>query len=193
MKFTVVFASNDSTDLSYGLVFIPCPAWVRGEKVVLNLNPENPHYQPGSVKKLLTVERISGQGEARSSAPAPSSCTRTDTGAGRPAGADQRPEGRRLSCEPCRRGAMTHPPLLIEKSWLPIAAIGAESQRERGASSALPPLYFLHVWWARRPLITSRAGDPGRRAAGVVGRTGRPRLRATFPNEGGYQRLVPAH
>jgi hypothetical protein len=50
----------------------------------------------------------------------------------------------------------SYPPLLIE-SWLPIAAVGAESQRERGASSALPPLYFLHVWWARRPLITSRA------------------------------------
>jgi adenine-specific DNA methylase len=29
--------------------------------------------------------------------------------------------------------------------------------RERGASSALPPLYFLHVWWARRPLTVSRA------------------------------------
>ena len=28
--------------------------------------------------------------------------------------------------------------------------------RERGASSAYP-LYFLHVWWARRPLTTSRA------------------------------------
>ena len=51
---------------------------------------------------------------------------------------------------------MSHPPLLIE-SWLPIEAIGAESKRERGASSALPPLYFLHVWWARRPLTTSRA------------------------------------
>jgi len=23
--------------------------------------------------------------------------------------------------------------------------------------NALPPLYFLHVWWARRPLTTSRA------------------------------------
>jgi len=46
--------------------------------------------------------------------------------------------------------------VLIE-SWLPIEAIGAESKRERGASSALPPLYFLHVWWARRPLIASRA------------------------------------
>ena len=51
---------------------------------------------------------------------------------------------------------MSHPPVLIE-SWLPIEAIGAESKRERGASSALPPLYFLHVWWARRPLMTSRA------------------------------------
>lgn len=48
------------------------------------------------------------------------------------------------------------PAVLIER-WLPIAEIGAESQRERGASSALPPLYFLHVWWARRPLLTSRA------------------------------------
>ena len=47
-------------------------------------------------------------------------------------------------------------PTLIE-SWLPFETIGAESQRERGASSALPPLYFLHVWWARRPLIVSRA------------------------------------
>ena len=32
--------------------------------------------------------------------------------------------------------------------------------RERGASSALPPLYFLHVWWARRPLLASRAALP---------------------------------
>jgi putative DNA methylase len=51
---------------------------------------------------------------------------------------------------------MTTSSLLIEH-WLPIEAIGAESKRERGASSALPPLYFLHVWWARRPLTASRA------------------------------------
>ncbi len=50
----------------------------------------------------------------------------------------------------------TRPQSLIE-SWLPFDAIGAESLRERGASSALPPLYFLHVWWARRPLTISRA------------------------------------
>ena len=51
---------------------------------------------------------------------------------------------------------MAHPKLLIE-DWLPIDVIGAESMRERGASSALPPNYFLHIWWARRPLTTSRA------------------------------------
>ena len=45
--------------------------------------------------------------------------------------------------------------------WLPIAELGVESQRERGASSALPPLYFLHIWWARRPLTASRAAVLG--------------------------------
>ncbi|WP_338824035.1 hypothetical protein MHOCP_21700 [Moorella humiferrea] len=45
---------------------------------------------------------------------------------------------------------------LIEAGF-PCHQVGAETQRERGASSALPPLYFLHVWWARRPLVPSRA------------------------------------
>jgi putative DNA methylase len=47
-------------------------------------------------------------------------------------------------------------PLLIE-SWLPIEAIGAESQRERGYGTPFPAPVRLHVWWARRPLITSRS------------------------------------
>lgn len=51
---------------------------------------------------------------------------------------------------------MNHPRLLIEE-WLPAQAISIECMRERGSSSALPPLYFLHVWWARRPLTVSRA------------------------------------
>jgi putative DNA methylase len=33
---------------------------------------------------------------------------------------------------------------LIERGF-PCHQVGAETQRERGASSALPPLYFLHV------------------------------------------------
>ena len=53
-----------------------------------------------------------------------------------------------------------NPKRLIEE-WLPIKEIGVESRRERGASSALPPLYFLHVWWARRPLTASRAAILG--------------------------------
>lgn len=45
---------------------------------------------------------------------------------------------------------------LIE-TWLPIAALGEESVRERRSLQALPPTYYLHVWWARRPLVASRA------------------------------------
>jgi putative DNA methylase len=45
---------------------------------------------------------------------------------------------------------------LIER-WLPIADIGEESARERRSMTALPGIYFLHVWWARRPLVASRA------------------------------------
>ena len=45
---------------------------------------------------------------------------------------------------------------LIER-WLPIAALGEESVRERRSMTALPPTYYLHVWWARRPLVSSRA------------------------------------
>ena len=48
------------------------------------------------------------------------------------------------------------PRLLIE-DWLPVAELGVESVRERAAASALPPIYFLHVWWARRPLVASAA------------------------------------
>jgi len=45
---------------------------------------------------------------------------------------------------------------LIEE-WLPISALGEESVRERRSMTALPPTYYLHVWWARRPLVASRA------------------------------------
>lgn len=49
---------------------------------------------------------------------------------------------------------------LIEE-WLPIAALGEESVRERRSMTALPPTYYLHVWWARRPLVASRAAILG--------------------------------
>jgi putative DNA methylase len=56
--------------------------------------------------------------------------------------------------------AGSFPGVLIEK-WFPLAEVGVESRRERAASSALPPLYFLHVWWARRPLVACRAAILG--------------------------------
>ncbi|MCK6447149.1 MAG: DUF1156 domain-containing protein [Planctomycetes bacterium] len=63
--------------------------------------------------------------------------------------------------------------------------IGAESMRERGASSALPPNYFLHVWWARRPLLTSRAAI----LASVLptwSESWPPKLREKFPTRESY-------
>ena len=53
------------------------------------------------------------------------------------------------------------PVFVLSEQWMPIDKIGAECMRERGASSALPPLYFLHIWWARRPLIVCRAAILG--------------------------------
>ena len=50
---------------------------------------------------------------------------------------------------------MTIRPLI--EQWFPAGAVGAESLRERGSAKAYPPINFLHVWWARRPLIASRA------------------------------------
>lgn len=48
----------------------------------------------------------------------------------------------------------TRPRLLIE-NWLPVAELGIESVRERAAVNDMPALSFLHVWWARRPLVAS--------------------------------------
>ena len=45
---------------------------------------------------------------------------------------------------------------LIEQ-WLPINEISVEAVREGGALAGHPPVNQLHVWWARRPLIASRA------------------------------------
>jgi len=49
-----------------------------------------------------------------------------------------------------------HPELLIE-NWFPFEEISIECIRERGMVTALPPINFLHVWWARRPLTVSKA------------------------------------
>ncbi|MDE2976524.1 MAG: DUF1156 domain-containing protein [Acidobacteriota bacterium] len=45
---------------------------------------------------------------------------------------------------------------LIER-WLPITELGIESLRERTPMTPFPAPNRLHVWWARRPLVASRA------------------------------------
>ena len=45
---------------------------------------------------------------------------------------------------------------LIEE-WLPIAELGIEGTRERTPMTPFPAPNRLHVWWARRPLVASRA------------------------------------
>src|SRR6266481_944830 len=58
------------------------------------------------------------------------------------------------------RGA-AGPRLLIE-DWLPAGAIGVECIRERSTGQQ-PPDKRFHVWWARRPLVASRAAALGSR------------------------------
>ncbi|MGO1260535.1 MAG: DUF1156 domain-containing protein [Bifidobacterium mongoliense] len=70
----------------------------------------------------------------------------------------------------------SRPRVLIE-DWLPVEELGIESRRERGAASALPPLSFLHIWWARRPLVASAAVA----LAGVMPAWSK-QLAAAFPN-----------
>lgn len=49
---------------------------------------------------------------------------------------------------------------LIEH-WLPIAELGIEALRERTPMTPFPAPNRLHVWWARRPLVASRAAVLG--------------------------------
>ena len=51
---------------------------------------------------------------------------------------------------------MTSGRRLIEE-WMPIAEIGIESGRERTPLTPYPAPNRLHTWWARRPLVISRA------------------------------------
>ncbi|MYC29666.1 MAG: DUF1156 domain-containing protein [Chloroflexi bacterium] len=52
---------------------------------------------------------------------------------------------------------MTHQTGRLIEQWLPINEISVEAIREGGALAGHPPVNQLHVWWARRPLVASRA------------------------------------
>ena len=53
MQFTVVFQSPEGQDNSFGLVFIPCAVWVRGNDQICIPNRQTPQYELGSVRQLL--------------------------------------------------------------------------------------------------------------------------------------------
>lgn len=61
MRFTVVFSGRESSDLSFGLCFVPCPVWYRGTDELLNLNPERPDLQPGAVARLRALPSLREQ------------------------------------------------------------------------------------------------------------------------------------
>ncbi len=61
-----------------------------------------------------------------------------------------------LSPLPRAQAALPTDRRLIE-TWLPIAALGIESLREHMPMTPFPAPNRLHVWWARRPLVASRA------------------------------------
>lgn len=52
---------------------------------------------------------------------------------------------------------MSAPTVRLIEKWLPIAELGIESVRERTPMTPFPAPNRLHVWWARRPLVASRA------------------------------------
>ncbi len=58
---------------------------------------------------------------------------------------------------------------LIEQG-MPVAETGVESTRERTPMTPFPAPNRLHVWWARCPLVVSRAAVPASLAEGNANR-----------------------
>lgn len=59
MHFTLVITGDDSQDLSFGLNFIPNPCWLRGDQLLINLDPSNPRLAPGAVARLVAYLNLS--------------------------------------------------------------------------------------------------------------------------------------
>jgi hypothetical protein len=53
MKFTIVFPSDESSDLSIAAVFTPCLVWKEGRYQLLVPHPERPHYEKGDLHALF--------------------------------------------------------------------------------------------------------------------------------------------
>jgi hypothetical protein len=55
MKFTLVFPTNQTTDLSLAAVFVPCLVWMEGSEQINNPHPRNPHYLRGDLQNALKL------------------------------------------------------------------------------------------------------------------------------------------
>ena len=58
MKFTLVFPTNEATDLSLAALFVPCLVWHEGDRAISNPHPDNPHYLRGDLQKVLELAEI---------------------------------------------------------------------------------------------------------------------------------------
>jgi hypothetical protein len=65
MKFTLVFASGESDDISVGGIFIPCFAWrINGRNYIPHR--DDPHYRPGDFDYLLRLLKVGKQSRVES-------------------------------------------------------------------------------------------------------------------------------
>lgn len=55
MNFTLVFANYEGSELTVGLLFIPCAARVQGGKILVIPDQTTPHHQQGSLGRLLNL------------------------------------------------------------------------------------------------------------------------------------------
>ncbi|PKM67299.1 MAG: hypothetical protein CVU95_07680 [Firmicutes bacterium HGW-Firmicutes-2] len=61
MRFTLVFENQqEGIGASYDLLFAPSPIWDAAGKEILNLNPQDPYLNSGSVKRLIEHEQLQG-------------------------------------------------------------------------------------------------------------------------------------
>ena len=58
MKFTIVFPSHESSDLSLAAVFIPCLVWMEGTAELLTPHPDDPEYRKGDLKRILNESNM---------------------------------------------------------------------------------------------------------------------------------------
>ena len=61
MHFSIILNRKNKSEqnLAYGLIFVPCPVFVKGYKKLKNIHPTyTPNYQLGSIKNLLEKENL---------------------------------------------------------------------------------------------------------------------------------------